>query len=127
MIRTWHLQDARQSLVLAGHDDRLPEIVYWGAALPEGEDLASLAAASVPDVTGGMLDRAPEVSICPEASQSFPGEPGLIARDGAGRPLRPAFRFASEELREDRLTLVYRDAASGVSYRASFALDAASR
>lgn len=124
MIRTWHLHDVRQSLVLAGHDDRLPEIVYWGAALPEGEDLAGLAAASVPDVTGGMLDRAPEVSICPEASQSFPGEPGLIARDGAGRPLRPAFRFASEELREDRLTLVYRDAASGVSYRASFALDA---
>ncbi|OWY04436.1 alpha-galactosidase [Thioclava sp. IC9] len=123
MIRTWHLQDTRQSLVLAGHNERLPEIVYWGAVLPEGEDLAGLAVASVPDVTGGMLDRAPEVSICPEASESFPGEPGLIARDGAGQPLRPAFRFESETQTGRELRLTYRDAALGLRYSAQFTLD----
>jgi len=48
----------------------------------------------------------------------------LIARDAAGRPLRPAFRFVSEELGANRLSLVYRDAAAGVSHAASFSLDA---
>ncbi|KEO55327.1 alpha-galactosidase [Thioclava indica] len=124
-MRVWQLRDARQSLVLASRDDRLPEVIYWGAALPEGEDLAQLAASAEMDVTGGMLDRNPDLSICPEAAQTFPGEPGVIARDAQGRVLRPAFRFASEEVRDDRLTLVYRDAALGVSYRADFALDAA--
>ncbi|MEX1663344.1 alpha-galactosidase [Thioclava sp. 15-R06ZXC-3] len=125
MIRTWHLKDARQSLVLASHEDRLPAIIYWGASLPECEDLAQLAASTEGDVTGGMLDQNPDLSVCPEASQTFPGEPGLIARDAQGRVLRPAFRFASQEVRTDRLVLVYRDAALGVSYRADFALDAA--
>ena len=124
-MRIWQLRDARQSLVLASRDDRLPEVIYWGAALPEGEDLAQLAAGAEMDVTGGMLDRNPDLSICPEAAQTFPGEPGLIARDAQGRVLRPAFRFASQEVRDDQLTLVYRDAALGVSYRADFALDAA--
>ncbi|MGR3570704.1 alpha-galactosidase [Brevirhabdus sp.] len=123
MIRTWQLSNAGRSLVLASRDDRLPEIVYWGAALPEGEDLAALAQAVVPDVTGGMLDRVPELSICPEESRTFPAEPGLIARDGAARPLRPAFRFVREERRPGRLTLAFRDAALGLGYRAHFALD----
>ncbi|WP_417809140.1 alpha-galactosidase [Thioclava sp.] len=125
MIRTWHLRDTHQSLVLASRDDRLPKVIYWGAALPESEDLAQLAASAEMDVTGGMLDRNPDLSICPEASQTFPGEPGLIARDAQGRVLRPAFRFASETVRADQLALVYRDAALGVCYRADFALDAA--
>jgi alpha-galactosidase len=123
MIRTWHLEDPQQSLVLASHDDRLPEIIYWGAALPEDEDLTSLAQACRADVTGGMLDRAPEVSICPESTQSFPGEPGLIAYDAKGRPLRPAFRFEAEESDDNGVTLVYADDATGLRYRASFALD----
>ncbi|MGR3403221.1 alpha-galactosidase [Paracoccus sp. (in: a-proteobacteria)] len=124
MIRTWSLDDARQSLVLASRDARLPEIVYWGAPLPPDEDLAALARSGLADVTGGMLDRLPELSICPEASQSFPGEPGLIARDLQGRPLRPAFRLQGDETAEGRLALSYRCAATGIGYRASFALDA---
>ena len=45
MIRTWSLDDARQSLVLASRDARLPEIVYWGAPLPPvaGLPIASVA------------------------------------------------------------------------------------
>ena len=117
MIRTWSLDDARQSLVLASRDARLPEIVYWGAPLPPDEDLAALARSGLADVTGGMLDRLPELSICPEASQSFPGEPGLIARDLQGRPLRPAFRLQGDETAEGRLALSYRCAATGIGYR----------
>ena len=69
-MQTWRLDDARQTLVLAARRDRLPEVVYWGAALPEGEDLPTLHAAHAIDVTGGMLDENPDLSLCPEASRT---------------------------------------------------------
>jgi len=81
MNQQYRLDDGRQTLVLAAQNDRLPEVVYWGAALPATEDLATLQAAHVIDVTGGMLDENPPLSLCPEATRSFPGQPGLIVRD----------------------------------------------
>ncbi len=123
MIRCWLLRDAGQSLVLATEDERLPQVVYWGPRLPDGEDLAAIAAAHARDVTGGMLDVNPDLSICPEASRSFPGQPGLVVRDEVGAPMLPTFRFASEAAADDRLDLTYRDEASCLTYRAAFAID----
>ena len=37
LTQSWRLDDPRQSLVLAARRNRLPEIVYWGARLPDGE------------------------------------------------------------------------------------------
>ncbi|PVB61798.1 alpha-galactosidase [Labrenzia sp. 011] len=112
--RTWHLGDARQSLVLASFADRLPEVVYWGPSLPDSEDLNTLAAASVTDVTGGMIDANAPVSLNPEASLTFPGQTGLTARDASGRPLAPSFRFESETASEHGLTLVFTDSSLGL-------------
>ena len=70
MIRSWHLGDDRQSLVLASFDDRLPEAVYWGPALPTGENLETLSAAALADVTGGMVDRNAGLSLCPALADS---------------------------------------------------------
>ena len=109
MIRSWHLGDDRQSLVLASFDDRLPEAVYWGPALPTGENLETLSAAALADVTGGMVDRNAGLSLCPEASESFPGQTGLTARNASGAPLMPSFRFESEAASEHGLTLVFAD------------------
>ena len=39
MIRTWRLDDARQSLVLGASDDALAEVIYWGSRLPDRENL----------------------------------------------------------------------------------------
>ncbi|WP_269585713.1 alpha-galactosidase [Roseibium sp. Sym1] len=111
MIRHWHLGDDRQSLVLASFDNRLPETVYWGPALPEGESLETLSAVSRMDVTGGMVDENAAVSLCPEASQTFPGQAGLTARSRDGSPLAPAFRYESEAASEHGLTLVFADTA----------------
>lgn len=123
MIRYWSLADRRQSLVLASEGERLPEVVYWGPRLPDGEDLATLTAANALDVTGGMLDRNPELSICPEATRSFPGQPGLILRDQSGTPLLPKLRFAEANEAEDELELVYRDDNHRLTYRAVFSID----
>ncbi len=123
MIRIWCLQDARQSLVLACHDGHLPSVIYWGPRLPDGEDLSAIAAAGEIDVTGGMLDRIPALSICPEAVQSFPGQPGLVLRDATGRPLLPRFRFIDTEAAQNSLVVICHDAALGLDYRARFAID----
>ncbi|CTQ34115.1 alpha-galactosidase [Jannaschia rubra] len=120
-MRHWSLADGRQSLILASDGARLPQIVYWGPRLPEGEDLAALTAAGALDVTGGMLDRTPDLSICPEATQSFPGQPGLMLRDAEGTSILPAFRFVEAEEEGDRLVILYRDERHGLTYRATFA------
>ncbi|MBV6658702.1 MAG: alpha-galactosidase [Devosiaceae bacterium] len=123
MTRSWRLDDERQTLVLAAHGDRLPELAYWGAPLPAGEDLGVLQRAAALDVTGGMLDANPDLSICPEAARLFPGQPGLILRDGDGTPLLPKFCFSAERQTGDSLELIYEDTSGLLTYTASFAIN----
>lgn len=123
MIQSWRLDDSRQTLVLASRNGHLAEVVYWGARLPDDEILETLTAAHAIDVTGGMLDANPELSICPEATRSFPGQPGLVIRHADGRACLPKFRLAGAETGGQTLTLRYADEASGLRYAAHFAID----
>ena len=123
MIRTWRLDDSRQSLVLGSHRDRMAEVIYWGARLPDSEDLETLYRANAIDVTGGMLDTNPELSLCPEATRSFPGQPGLVLRGLDGTPMLPKFCFEAAEESDDTLVLTYRDADNGLTYGARFAIN----
>ena len=84
MIRTWRLDDGGQTLALAS-DGGVPWVVHWGAPLAPGEDLAELARAGAGDLSGGMLDALPPLSLCPEARRSFQGQPGLDIADAEGR------------------------------------------
>ena len=120
MIQCWRVDTIQQSLVLAAQEKRLPSVVYWGAQLPEDEDLATLHWAYQIDLTGGMLDENPELSICPEATRTFPGQPGMILHAETGEPLLPKFRFEAEENIGEQLTLIYRDEAGGLTYSATF-------
>ncbi len=122
MIRTYRLDDGRQTLVLAATNDRLPQVVYWGAALPMDEDMEALHAAHAIDVTGGMLDENPDLSICPEATRSFPGQPGLIVRDNDGTPLLPKFCF-KEATQNGTLELVYEDEVNKLTLTTTFSVD----
>lgn len=115
MMKTWHLGDDRQSLVLASRENRLPEVIYWGPALPDGEALEPLAAAAIMDVTGGMVDENAPISISPEASRTFPGQTGLTVRDAEGAVLRPNFVFHSEEQSGNQITLTYADFVCGLT------------
>ncbi len=125
-IRTWRIDDGgRQTLVLSANADRLPQVVYWGAPLPAHEDLPALHAAHVLDVTGGMLDENPDLSLSPEAIRSFPGQPGLVLHDGDGTPLLPMFSFDHEDRGAAGLVLAYADKAHGLTLTLSFRADAA--
>ena len=61
MIRTWRLDDSRQTLVLGSQNAHLAEVVYWGPRLPDEADLEVVYRANAIDVTGGMLDLNPEL------------------------------------------------------------------
>lgn len=69
----------------------IPEVIWWGGALPQDEDLGQLALAERHDLTGGMLDALPSLSLCPEAGRAFQGQPGLVLSGEDGTPLLPAF------------------------------------
>ncbi len=122
----WRLDDGRQTLVLASTGDRLPQVVYWGAALPEDENLDALHAAHVIDVTGGMLDENPDLSICPEATRSFPGQPGLIVRDHDGTPLLPKFCLKNAT-QNGTLELVFEDTENQLTLTCLFTVDSDTR
>ncbi|OIP87358.1 MAG: alpha-galactosidase [Rhodobacterales bacterium CG2_30_65_12] len=123
MIRSWRLDGPCQTLALVARSDALAEVIWWGARLPDGENLAALADAGDIDITGGQLDAVPPLSICPEARTTFPGHPGMMLDDAHGAPLHPHMTFAGEEAGPGRLSLRYEDAALGLSYAADFALD----
>jgi len=123
VISCWRLDDGRQSLVLGSDKGRLAEVVYWGPSLPANEDLTTLYEAYALDVTGGMLDANPELSICPEATRSFPGQPGLIIRNGDGTPFLPKLCLERSDLGDNVLILTYMDQTRVLTYRARFAID----
>ncbi len=121
MIQTWRLDTGAQTLVLGTHRARLPSVVYWGAPLPQHEDLETLFHAHLIDLTGGMLDENPDLSICPEAARSFPGQPGLILRGNDGAPLLPKFCLEQATITGDKgLRLAYKNEAGGLAYMADF-------
>ncbi|WP_413718196.1 alpha-galactosidase [Silicimonas sp. MF1-12-2] len=125
MIQCWRLDDSRQTLVLGSDQDRLAEVLYWGTRLPDDEDLTTLYEAHALDVTGGMLDTNPELSICPEATRTFPGQPGLILGDTDGTPYLPKFCLSGVDRRDNGLALTYTDQGEVLTYTARFSIDPA--
>lgn len=123
MNQCWRLDDSRQSLVLGSQKDHLAEVVYWGPRLPDDENLNTLYEANAIDVTGGMLDLNPELSLCPEATRTFPGQPGLIVRAKDGTPLLPKFCFSKVEESKDTLLLTYTDTTNGLTFIARFGIN----
>jgi alpha-galactosidase len=120
MIKTWRLDTNKQTLVLGAEENRIACVIYWGGKLPASENLDTLYRAHVIDVTGGMLDANPDLSICPEATQNFPGQVGMILHDTTGDALFPEFRFDKAIEEPSSLSLHYCCQEAGISYVASF-------
>ncbi len=108
------------SFVLASREGRLPELVHWGARLPDDEDLAALTDVARVPPGGGVLDAAGEASVCPDRAEGLDAEPGLALSGADGAPLAPRFRFESAREAPGRLALRFADPALGLTY----ALDA---
>lgn len=101
----WRIDTQGQTIALAT-DGGIPEVIYWGPRLPDAEDLGQLALAARHDLTGGMLDKLPSLSLSPEPGRAFQGQPGHVLAEADGRSLQPAFRFDRAEASADSLTLI---------------------
>jgi alpha-galactosidase len=104
-VTEWRIDSGAQTLALTTTGG-IPQVIWWGPRLPEGEDLAQLAASTRNDLTGGMIDALPALSLCPESGRAFQGQPGLVAHDAGGAPLHPAFVFDRAEFSPGILTLI---------------------
>lgn len=101
----WRIDSTTQTMVFAAKDG-MPYVAYWGPVLPLAEDLSALDAAMVMDVTGGMIDLLPEVSLTPESGRAFQGQPGLVLHSQDGAPLYPIFEFQTAEVNAQGLHLI---------------------
>ena len=120
IVETWRLDTSTQTLVLASTEQRVPAVVYWGEPLHTEEKLDSLSEAVVQDITGGMLDQNPEVSINPESSRSFSGSPGARLRNSKGDSIFPRWRLVEVSAEPQKLSFVCEDQDSDLRYVAYF-------
>ncbi len=111
----WRIDTACQTIALAS-EGGIPEVIWWGPRLADDEDLAQLAASQRHDVTGGMLDALPPLTLSPEPGRAFPGQPGHILAEADGTPLHPAFSFDRAEIAPGSLRLISRAAGIELSH-----------
>ncbi len=100
----WRIDAGGQTLAIATSGG-IPEVTYWGATLPQTEDLSQLSAATRSDLTGGMLDALPALSLSPEPGRAFQGQPGHLLAEADGAPLHPAFCFSHADETPGHLSL----------------------
>lgn len=121
------LDAAGTTLAVAGPPGAIPAIVWFGPALPPGEDLDGLAAALSHPVVNAGLDEPVFPSLFPEAGRGHAGTPALsafsIAADGRARRWSP--RLAVTGLRSDgtSMTIDAADAGAGLGLTLVLALD----
>ncbi len=96
----WRLDAPGQTLALAVTDG-LPFVIWWGPTLPQDEDLATLQAAGRSDLTGGMLDRLPDLTLCPLPAADWQGQPGWRLPTNTETPFIRACCF--RRLRPERI------------------------
>ncbi len=101
----WRVDAGGQTLALATSGG-IPEVIYWGPTLPLAETLSELAAATRQDLTGGMIDAVPALTLSPQAGAAFQGQQGLVISAADGTPLHPVFRFDRAEMDGDALHLI---------------------
>jgi len=125
---TWRVDAGQQTLALASAGagagagaGGMPRAIYWGPRLPATEDLAALDRAGDMDLTGGMLDTLPPLTLCPLPGDAWQGQAGLrLSREGAA--LWPRFSGCAGGWEDGALVLRVADAALGLALAFRFAV-----
>ena len=95
------------ALWMVARDDGLPEIVHWGAAMPQTTaDVAAAVLALEPPASDGGMDVPVRISVLPEAGTGFFGRPGVEGqRDG--RDWSPRWRTDSVTVDGEELGMAH--------------------
>ena len=98
------------TLVFALETGGAADCVYLGARLPDGEDLAALAAATARGRHESQPDVPPVPGLLPERKAGWSGTPALELRR-SGIPVETDLRLAFWRLKRGSLELIWRDPA----------------
>lgn len=92
-----HLTAGGVSLVLETSLDRLPAVLYWGAALGEltPADLSEFISASQAPFGNTRFDVPERVSVLPTPAEAWIGRPGITG-SRAGQAFSPAFTLTAQ-------------------------------
>ncbi|MEL6750731.1 MAG: hypothetical protein AAFO70_01470, partial [Pseudomonadota bacterium] len=74
-----HRLDAPATTILFGWTTGVPEVIYFGDALPADLDVETYARSRSRPLGHATLDAQAAISMQPEVSTGFMGHPGLIA------------------------------------------------
>ena len=121
----YRLDAPDQTLVLMTPQGRMPQLLYWGDALPLACDLQSLAQALEPALPHGGLDVAEVVSWLPEPGRGFTDAPGLALRRGE-RQLYTHFNLSRAVSTDSGWIFELCDPAAGLDLTLSLRLHAGS-
>lgn len=101
------------TLVLALAEGGAADLAYAGPRLPEGEDLAVLAAAGQRGRHESQPDRPPRPGLLPDRGSGWSGTPALELRR-EGRRVETDLRFAGRESGAGALAIRFADRLAGV-------------
>jgi len=107
------LDGGATTLVFACVQGGATDLVYLGARLPDGEDLAALAASQTRSVHESQPNVPALASLLPEAKAGYQGPPGIRLRDQAGSPIITDFRVENWRHSGAQLFVFYADRNNG--------------
>ncbi|AKI01691.1 alpha-galactosidase [Hoeflea sp. IMCC20628] len=126
VTQVYRLDGRDRTAAFASFDNGVPCLVHFGAALPERDDIASLAIATIPNVGAGQIDPFQPLTLCPLAITGWQGHPGMILQNADGRDYLANPKLVSTEADGShgvRFTLADRGKAAGVKLVISARLD----
>ncbi len=112
------------TLVFALEAGGTADLVYLGARLPEGEDLAALVAATARGRHESQPDVPPVPGLLPERKLGWSGTPAIQLRRG-GETIETDFRLRDWQAAPDNLELTFGDAALAISLSLGWRIAAA--
>ena len=110
------------TLVFALEADGAADVVYCGARLPDGEDLAALAAAAARGRHENQPDVPPVPGIWPQRTAGWQGTPAARFRRVTGEPIPTDFRLTSWFHDGCELTCRFEDARAGLHVSTHWAI-----
>lgn len=96
------------TLVFALEAGGAADCVYLGARLPDGEDLAAVAAATARGRHESQPDVPPCLGLLPECKAGWNGMPAIEIRR-SGQRIASDFRLETRDIRDQQLTLAFVD------------------
>ena len=121
----FRLDSNDSSLLLLSIDQAIPAVIYYGAKLKGEIDAETAHLITADAIPNAKLDSRTQLSLVPENSRGFFGEPGLQGHR-SGEQFTHRFLLQSNQLSAEKLSLLAVDEAAGLELTIQVTADAAS-